>query len=132
MFGIIVVIFGVCAVSPLVGLAVALWQTRSPFEARRRVRQTATRYLFSYYSILLACFVAAVLTPARDFPGKLPLNLVFVFVIASGVAVGANLVRRAREIGSADYSTYCPACGYDLGHAEHETCPECGGGDAAG
>ncbi len=20
----------------------------------------------------------------------------------------------------------CPACGYDLGHAQHDTCPECG------
>ncbi|MHC4786375.1 MAG: hypothetical protein ACYTE6_10465 [Planctomycetota bacterium] len=31
-----------------------------------------------------------------------------------------RLVRRRRGL--------CPACGYDLKHAEHESCPECGGG----
>ena len=29
-----------------------------------------------------------------------------------------RLIRRRRGL--------CPACGYDLGHAQHDTCPECG------
>ena len=78
-----------------------------------------------YYSILTACFVASGLTAGQDFLGKTLLNLASMFVIASGVAVGAIMVRRAREIRSADYSAFCPVCGYSLS-SDPARCPECG------
>ena len=40
------------------------------------------------------------------------------WLIIPGPFVLRRLIRRRRGL--------CPACGYDLRHAEHEACPECG------
>ncbi len=40
------------------------------------------------------------------------------WLLIPGPCALRRLVRRRRGL--------CPACGYDLGHAEHDTCPECG------
>ncbi len=44
-------------------------------------------------------------------------------LLIPGPFVLRRLIRQRRGL--------CPACGYDLKHAEHESCPECGAAYAA-
>jgi hypothetical protein len=61
--------------------------------------------------------------PLRPIPGGFAVNTVFyaavLWLLIPGPFVLRRLLRRRRG--------FCPACGYDLKHAQHETCPECGG-----
>ena len=73
-------------------------------------------------------------TPARRFlanPRVLPLrpiwpgftaNTLFYAAVLWLLIPGPFVLRRVIRLRRG----LCPACGYDLGHAEHEGCPECG------
>ena len=66
--------------------------------------------------------------PLRPIWPGFAVNTIFYAAILWLLVLGPFVLRRylRRRRG------LCPACGYDLKHAEHESCPECGAGLAAG
>ncbi len=69
-----------------------------------------------------AMFVGGGLLPLRPIWPDFAVNTFFyaaiLWLVIPGPFVLRRLIRRRRGL--------CLACGYDLRHAEHEACPECG------
>ncbi len=60
--------------------------------------------------------------PGRPIPGGFIVDTAFYALIWLGMIRGPGMLRRVHRRRHG----LCTSCGYDLGHAPHRICPECG------
>ena len=117
----------VSILAPLLGWFIALYITRSHFEARARVRRSLQWFVLAYYGALLAITLIEMTWPLGWFsPWYTFRSLAYSSVLAGGLYLGYLFVHRAQKIARSDFAGFCPQCGYSRGHTSTARCSECG------
>ena len=117
----------ISVLAPLIGWLIALFITRTHFEARTRVRRSLQWFVLAYYGALFAILFVELTWPLGWFgPFYTVRSLAYSAVFGSGLWVSYLFVHRAQKIVRSDFSECCPKCGYSRLHVSAARCPECG------
>ena len=113
----------ITALSPLIGWLIALYITRTHFEAKARLRRQLQWLVLAYYGALFAVILTR---PGMWSSWWTVHSLAMAAVFAYGLSVAGLFIKRAQKIARTDFSEFCPKCGYSLLYGPVARCPECG------